>query len=114
MKNIHERLKNPKAKRGCLLCYSMGTAAPAYAYVDVEYVPLSLMPNQVAMVKEIGVCFKHSSRGAKVLNPEIGPWRKTSFGYMPEREGKFELIGGPVDGAKLLIGACRRGIPTWW
>lgn len=113
MRNLRERLKNPRAKRGCLACYSMGAAAPAFAYVEVEYIPLTLMPGAVAVVKEIGVCFKHTT-DKRIVDREWGPWKKTPFGPMPEREELYRLVGGPVEGAKLLIGACKRGIPSWW
>lgn len=113
MKHIRERLKNPRAKRGCLACYSMGSAKPAYAYVEVEYIPLSLMPGQQAVVKEIGICWEHAQRKAGYLDPEAGQWKKTPFGWMPEREELYQLIGGRGNTA-LLVGACKRGIPTWW
>ena len=111
----HERNKSARTRRGCILCYNMGAAAPTFAYIKVTFIPMYKNNNPVE--KEIGLCFKHcTARTEKnpngILDPEIGYWKKTPFGKMPEREGLYQLYGGP-NNIRLITGAAGK-IPLWW
>jgi len=111
----HERNKSSRTKRGCILCFNMGAASPTFAYIVVKHPGMYGNPHPV--IKEVGLCFKHcKARTEKnqsgILDPEVGVWRKTMFGKMPEREGLYQLFGGP-ENYRLITGPSGK-VPTWW
>lgn len=111
----HERNKSPKTRRGCLLCYNIGAAAPTFAYITVTFIPMYRKVDPVQ--KEIGLCFRHCkpktvSNPNGILDIEFGPWIKTPFGKMPIREEMYQLVGGP-NNTTLLTGPSGK-IPLWW
>ena len=108
-----QRNKSSRTRKGCILCYNIGAAAPAFAYVRVSF-PKNPW-TKTLVEKELPLCFKHStrrteSRPAGILDGEYGEWNKTPFGYIAIREEVYELANGDVT---LLTGSCGK-IPLWW
>lgn len=111
----HERNKNRNTRKGCILCYNTGSASPTYCYIEVEFI--KMYGNPLPVVKQIGICFKHSKPKTEknpngILDVEVGNWIRTPFGKMAEREGVYQLVGGPKN-FTLLTGPSGK-IPSWW
>ena len=111
------KVKDRRIKRrgGCILCYNMGGASLAFAWIDVEFQRISLNPYTV--VKEVGLCFKHcqpktTGNPSGILDLEGGVWKKTPFGMMPIRDEKYQIAGGPTN-TTLVTGPAGM-IPKWW
>ena len=117
----HERNKNPRTKRGCLMCYQLGTAGQPYGYIDLELMPMFVKPGEPAMkvTKEVGLCFKHVR---EMCDTKVGPWMKSGFGLVPQRDGKFVLrteekiverqshsYRSPAPGSQVFL-----RVPKWW
>ena len=113
----HERNKSSRTRRGCILCYNIGAAAPAFCYITVNWIPMYQRGEKMAVVKEIPLCFGHAKpKTVKnpngILDPEVGSWQRTPFGKMPYRDGNYQLVGGPQN-LQLVTGAAGK-VPTWF
>lgn len=106
------QLKNPRAKHGCILCWNMGSASPAFAYVNVPYAPKF---SKVVVELSLAVCFGHcrarkedeeapDSKGNNgIIDPNFGQWlnpftrvEKTGGGGIPIRDQEYRLVGDEV------------------
>jgi hypothetical protein len=111
----HERNKSSKTRRGCILCYNIGAAAPAFCYITVTWIPMYKKVDPVC--KEIPLCFRHAkpkteSNPNGILDKEFGSWMKTPFGWLPYRDGNYQLVGG-ASNTQLVTGPSGK-IPTWF
>jgi hypothetical protein len=120
------RNKNPAARNGCALCYNLGSAGKAFAYVIVKWPSLiDLATKKVQLVEmEVPVCFVHAKAKTEnnpngILDPEYGNWYNPFNGTVVEqgkggKAGRDELYRLVGDNIKLLIGTHGRipGTPT--
>jgi hypothetical protein len=84
----HERNKNSRTKRGCLVCFQLGTTGQSFAYINLEFIPMYAGKEIKPVVKEIGLCYKHTQ---ECCDKEKGVWTKTKFGKRPVRDEVYEL-----------------------
>jgi len=89
----HERNKNSRTKRGCLVCFQLGTTGKSYAYINLDFIPMYAGKEVKPVVKEIGLCYKHTQ---ECCDKEKGAWRKSRFGKIPIKDEVYELRTDPV------------------
>lgn len=99
------KLKNPRARNGCVLCWNMGAAAPAYAFVNVPYAPLF---QKTIVEVTLAVCFNHArarseTNATAILDPDFGTWlnpftreEKEGGGGIPIRDCEYRLVNDDV------------------
>ena len=90
----HERNKNNRTKRGCLVCFQLGTTGKSYAYINLEFIPMYANKEIKPVVKEIGLCYRHTT---ECCDKKKGEWRKTMYGLIPVKDEVYELRTEPTE-----------------
>ena len=99
------QIKNPRARNGCTLCWNMGAAAPAFAFVTVPYAPKY---QKILVEVTLAVCFNHARAKSEtnptgILDPDFGIWlnpftrvEKEGGGGIPIRDQEYRLVNDDV------------------
>jgi hypothetical protein len=66
----------------------LGTTGKSYGYIMLEFIPMYANKEVKPVVKEIGLCYKHT---IECCDKEKGEWRKTKYGKIPIKDQVYEL-----------------------
>lgn len=85
----HERNKNTRTKRGCLMCFQLGTTGKPFAYTEITFMPMYATDKTIKpVIKHVGICFKHSK---EIFDTTIGEWKKSPYGKLPIKDELYVL-----------------------